>query len=76
MKIVHIKTDGMHCDECPLRIETEIEHLRGVKAARTYRSMHLTSVLYDADLVDANTIRDRVANAGFEAHVVAGSHGH
>jgi copper chaperone CopZ len=73
---VHIRTDGMHCDACPHRIETRIEHLSGVKAARAYRAMHLTSVLYDPDLIDADTIRDEIADAGFEARVVAGSRAH
>lgn len=76
MNAVHIKTDGMHCDACPPRIEAELDHLPGVKAARAYRSMHLTSVLYDPDLIDADTIRDRIASVGFDAHVLAGGRAH
>lgn len=72
MTAVHIRTDGMYCDACPHRIECRLEQLPGVKAARAYRAMHLTSVLYDSDLIDADTIRDQIADAGFEAHVVAG----
>jgi copper chaperone CopZ len=72
MNAVHIQTDGMHCDACPPRIEAEIEHLTGVKAARTYRSMHLTSVLYDPELVDITTISNQITSAGFEAHVLTG----
>ena len=72
MTAVHIRTDGMYCDACPYRIESRIEHLSGVKAARAYRAMHLTSVLYDPDLIDADTIRNQIADAGFQAHVVAG----
>ena len=76
MNAVHIKTDGMYCDACPPRIEAELEHLPGVKAARAYRSMHLTSVLFDPDLIDADTIRDRIAGAGFDADVLAGGRTH
>lgn len=76
MNAVHIKTEGMHCDACPPRIEAELDHLPGVKAARAYRSMHLTSVLFDPDLIDADTIRDRIASAGFDAHVLAGGRVH
>lgn len=76
MTAVHIRTDGMYCDACPHRIEARIEHLSGVKAARAYRTMNLTSVLYDPDLIDADTICSEVADAGFEAHVVAGSQSH
>jgi copper chaperone CopZ len=76
MNAVHIRTDGMHCDACPPLIESEIEHLPGVKAARTYRSMHLTSVLYDPELIDITTISDRITRAGFEAHVLTGGRAH
>jgi copper chaperone CopZ len=76
MNAVHTRTDGMHCDACPPRIEADIEHVPGVKAARAYRSMHLTSVLYDPELVDAETIRDHIMSAGFDARVLAGGHLH
>lgn len=72
MNAVHIRTEGMHCDECPPRIESELGHLPGVKDAHAYRSMRLTSVLFDPDLVDVKAIRDQIANAGFPARVLAG----
>ena len=62
----------MFCDACPHRIECQLERLPGVKAARAYRTMRLTSVLYDPDLIDADTIRAQIEAVGFEAHVVAG----
>jgi copper chaperone CopZ len=76
MNLVLIQTDGMHCDACPPLIESELVHLTGVKDARAYRSMHLTSVLYDSDIVDATTIRNRIASAGFEARVLGGGRAH
>lgn len=72
MHAVHIKTDGMHCDACPPLIESVLGHLQGVKDARAYRSMHLTSVLYDPDVVDVKTIRTQIASAGFVARVLTG----
>ena len=72
MNLLLIQTDGMHCDACPPRIESELVHLTGVKDARAYRSMRLTSVLYDSDIIDANTIRNRIEGAGFEACVLSG----
>ncbi|MBU4556148.1 MAG: cation transporter [Actinobacteria bacterium] len=69
MNAVHIRTEGMFCDACPPRIEAEIEHLPGVKAAKACRSMHLTSVLFDPEIVDSETIRDRIECAGFDAHL-------
>jgi len=76
MNLALIQTDGMHCDACPPRIETELIHINGVKGVRTFRSMHLTSVLFDADIVDANTICGRIEHAGFEAHVLGAGHAH
>ncbi len=73
MNAVHIRTEGMFCDACPPRIEAEIEHLPGVKAARAYRTMHLTSVLFDPDLVDSDTIRYQIERVGFNARVLGES---
>ncbi len=69
MNLALIQTDGMHCDACPPRIESELIHLAGVKDARAFRTMHLTSVLFDSGIVDVKTIRSRIADAGFEAHL-------
>jgi len=32
--------------------------------------MHLTSVLFDPDVVDPETIRDTIVSAGFDAYVI------
>jgi len=72
MNAVHIQTNGMHCNACPPRIEAEVEHLPGVKAARAYRSMCMTSVLFDPALIDAKAIRDQIADAGFDAAILVG----
>ncbi len=76
MNAVHIRTDGMHCDACPPLIEAEVEQLPGVRAARAYRSMHLTSVLYDPELTDSAAISHRIMDAGFRAHVLSGDRHH
>lgn len=70
MHALHVRTTGMFCDACPPRIESDLEHLPGVKAARAFRTMGLTSVLFDPDLIDAATIRDRIASAGFGAQLL------
>jgi len=72
MDAVHIQTDGMHCAACPPLIEAEVEHLPGVKSARAYLSMHLTSVLFDPDLVSVATIRNRIESVGFDARILTG----
>lgn len=70
MNTVHIRTTGMHCGACPPRIEAEVEHLPGVKAARAFRELQLTSVLFDPEIVNAEDIRVRVADIGFGAEVL------
>lgn len=72
MNAVHIQTTGMHCDACPPRIEAEVEHLPGVKAVRAYRELQLTSVLFDPEIVNAETIRASVADSGFGAELLVG----
>lgn len=76
MHLALIQTDGMHCDACPPRIESELIHLSGVKGARAFRSMHLTSVLFDAEIVDEQTIQRRITDAGFQAHLLGERHAH
>jgi copper chaperone CopZ len=72
MNAVHIVTTGMHCDACPPLIEAEVERIPGVKAARAYRGLEITSVLFDPEKTDAESIRERIAGAGFGAQVIVG----
>jgi copper chaperone CopZ len=69
MTVVHINTFGMYCDQCPHRIEGAVEELSGVKDARCFRTLCLTSVLYDPALVDAGTILKSITDAGFPARL-------
>ncbi len=74
MNAVHIQTTGMHCPACPPRIELEVEHLDGVRAARAYQHLQLTSVLFDPAITDPESIRRTIVGAGFGAQVlVAGA---
>lgn len=70
MNAIHFKTVGMHCDQCPFRIESALGCVPGVKCARAYWHMGLTSVLFDPDLVDPETIRARIESSGFRAEAV------
>lgn len=72
MRAVHISTKGMHCPLCAPRIEEAVGRLPGVAAARSYRSMALTSALYDPAVVSALAIEDAIAREGFDARVLAG----
>jgi copper chaperone CopZ len=70
MTAIHLETTGMHCAECPPRIESELGHLPGVKHVLAYRSLGLTSVMFDETIVDVATIQGAIKQAGFAARVV------
>ena len=56
MTAVHLQTTGMHCAECPPRIEAELGHVPGVRRAFVSRDLGLTSVMFDEEVVDVATI--------------------
>lgn len=70
MEAVHIRTFGMHCPECPHRIEDALAHVPGVAAALPVRSLNLTSVLYEPLAVSEDDIARTIRSAGFGAQVV------
>lgn len=69
-RAVHIKTTGFYCGACPKVVEKAIGPLAGVSDVVAVRSLGLTSVLYDPEVVDKSTLCDRIRQAGFEADVV------
>ncbi|MHB1341385.1 MAG: heavy-metal-associated domain-containing protein [Coriobacteriia bacterium] len=66
---VHIQTAGFYCGACPKVVEKAVGSLVGVLDVVAVRSMGLTSILYDTDLVDRESICDRIRTAGFSAEV-------
>lgn len=72
MNAVHFRTEGMHCDACPPVIETALASIPGVKAARAYPALRLTSVLFDPRMTDTATIERRINRIGFPATVIGG----
>lgn len=65
LNAIHIKTDGFQCPACPTIIRKALKGLPGVIDVVAVESMHLTSVLYDKDAVEAEQIRDRIEKCGF-----------
>lgn len=72
MNAVHIHTEGMYCELCPEHIEEAVRRLPGVKDARAYRSMQMTSVLYNPDVIDPYTIESCIVDEGFIANTLVG----
>ena len=71
MTAIHLETTGMHCADCPPRVESEIGQLPGVKHVLAYRSLGLTSVMFDETVVDVTTIQGAIEQAGFAARAVS-----
>jgi copper chaperone CopZ len=68
---VHIRTDGFYCGACPKVVEKALGRLEGVVDVVSVRSMGLTSVLYNPDLIDRDSLCDRIRQVGFEADPIA-----
>jgi copper chaperone CopZ len=67
---VHVRTSGLRCGECTALVEQTLGHLDGVVGVTAVRSLGLTSILYDEDRVDKETIAGAIRRAGFGAEVV------
>lgn len=74
MKAVHIKTAGFYCGACPTVVEKAIGSLEGVADVVAVRSMGLTSVLYDPEVIEREDLCDRIRKAGFGADIVDPDH--
>ncbi len=69
MEAVHIRTKGFYCGACPKVIEKAVGSLDGVADVVAVRSMGLTSVLYDPEIVSREVLCERIRKAGFGAEV-------
>jgi len=69
MDAVHIKTSGFYCKACPKVVEKALSAVTGVEDVVSVRSMGLTSVLFDSDVVDAALLCSRIRAAGFGAEI-------
>lgn len=67
---VHIRTAGFYCGACPKVVEKAVGSLDGVLDVISVRSMGLTSVLYDTDRIDRDSLCERIRRSGFSADVL------
>ncbi len=61
--IFHIS--GMHCSNCSLNIDGELEDLHGVISAETSYKKSTTKVVYDTALVDEQKIMQQITALGY-----------
>jgi copper chaperone CopZ len=67
--VIHVRTEGLQCDECTALVERTLSHLDGVMDVTSVRSLGLTSVLFDQSLVGRETIVEKIRGVGFGADV-------
>lgn len=67
---VHIKTAGFYCGACPKVVEKALGSTDGVLDVVAVRSLGLTSVLYDEERIDRETLCERIRSSGFVAEVI------
>lgn len=66
---LHIRTTGFYCKACPKVVENALRREHGVFDVVAVHSMGLTSVMYDPEVVDAESLCARIRGAGFGATV-------
>lgn len=67
---IHVRTGGFYCGACPKVVEKAVGALPGVLDVVSVRSMGLTSIMYDTDRIDRESICERIKRSGFSAEVV------
>ena len=70
MEAVHVRTPGMHCQECPRTIEQALSDVDGIATSIAVRSLDVTSVLYEPLVVGPEAIARAIRSAGFDAEVI------
>jgi copper chaperone CopZ len=68
---VHVRTKGFYCGACPKVVEKAVTSMDGVLDVISVRSLGLTSILYDAERIDRESICERIREAGFSAEIVS-----
>lgn len=58
------------CEGCQERVEHALKTLQGVGQAHAHASNQRIEVLFDAAVLDANAIAERIAKIGYQTKVV------
>ncbi|MCW5851839.1 MAG: heavy-metal-associated domain-containing protein [Anaerolineae bacterium] len=62
-----LRIQGMHCTNCAMAIDMDLEDLVGVKEAKTNYARSLTQVEYDPARVSLAQILATIRETGYEA---------
>lgn len=64
---LHFQITGMHCVNCSLTIDAELEELPGVLAAQTSYAKAETRVTFDEQVTSVDQLRAKIRELGYEA---------
>lgn len=66
MSRVRIQVEGMHCTGCERAVSTALARMEGVRDAKADFQEGLVHVSFDPDKVPEETLRERIAEAGYQ----------
>lgn len=69
-KRLEVNVMGMTCAACSTSVENALSQLKGVESATVALLQNRAVVIYDADLVTADDIKEAIEDAGFDAEIV------
>lgn len=71
MKTITLKIKGMHCTNCAMNIDFDLEELEGVKEASTNYAKQRTIVTFDPDKVKLGKIIEVIKSLGYEVKLAS-----
>lgn len=66
-----VGADRLNCEGCEERVEQALKKVSGVEQVRAKSSNQQVRVMFDSSVLDAKTIAERIAAAGYETKVVS-----
>ncbi|ALX48843.1 heavy-metal-associated domain-containing protein [Lentibacillus amyloliquefaciens] len=68
----YLDIKGMHCSNCPTKIEKAVSEIAGVKDINVALSDENAQVTFNRNLTGISEIIDKIDTVGFEAKKVSG----
>ncbi|MFB4168257.1 cation transporter [Virgibacillus sp. JSM 102003] len=69
-EVVYLDVKGMHCPDCPAKVERAISKMDGVTEVKVNLETENGCVMFNNNLTGVSDIIKRIDNMGFEAKVV------
>ena len=65
-EVAIFKIDGLHCVSCSLNIDGALEDTNGVISAQTSYAKGRTKVIYQADLIEKNELKQIIESLNYK----------